>query len=95
MGRSGSIPQGTRIVIYNGRPNNDRTKGVPAQETAANFTQVVANIRRAGATPIPRPGPGPDARYHLQGDVEHWTEQGHAHVAQLLLPQVISAIGKR
>jgi acyl-CoA thioesterase-1 len=96
----GAVTAGTKVVIYDLGLDNDHKKGLTAAQTAANKAQIVAGIRAHGAIPI-------QARYNsvagemhsAKGDYQaggfHLTPHAHAHVAAVLLPQVIAALGKR
>lgn len=91
---AGAVTPGTRVVIYETGIPNDKRKGIPPEQSAANIDQVVARIRAVGAVPIPA-GKLKLAASYMQPDGEHANAAGHALMASRLVPQVIAAIGKR
>jgi acyl-CoA thioesterase I len=98
LSRAGSIPAGTKVVLYDVGGGNDKDSG-ESGSTAANKAAIAQRIRATGAKPIfvgyrslvgSEGGGG-----WRQGDPHHHiTTQSHARVAAALLPQVIAAIGK-
>jgi acyl-CoA thioesterase I len=97
LGRVDSVVTGgVKLVVLQILEGNDRRHGVGAAEHDANVRAAVARIRAHGAHVVLA---GPDVTnplitaYH-QFDGIHLTEEGHAKLAQRLLPLVIAAIGQ-
>jgi acyl-CoA thioesterase I len=92
--RADSIPAGTRIVLFDTGPSNDRKKGVSEAERAANIGQIGSRIRAHGAVAIEVSYLQIPASLR-QSDGIHLTPTGHASLAAQLLPRVIAAVGSR
>jgi acyl-CoA thioesterase-1 len=90
-----AVPAGTKVVILQMFYRNDYRWGVSREENEANIKAAIARVRARGArvvlagysvtSSIP-------ASYS-EGPYGHFTAQGHALIAERLLPQVIKAIG--
>ncbi len=89
--RTGSIPAGTRVVLYDTGSSNDRKRGVSGGQREANVGQIGSGIRAHGAAAIQVSYEG----LPRQLDGIHLTPAGHAQLAARLVPRVIAAIGKR
>lgn len=102
LGQAGSIPSGTRVVVFDVGGGNDRDRGVSAAGSKANRAQIEARIRAAGAKPVFVSYPaivGPQkegSSAWIAGDPHHHiTAQSHRRVAAAILPRVVAAIGKK
>jgi acyl-CoA thioesterase-1 len=87
-----AIPDGTGLVILAIFPYNDAGKGISLADHAANIQKIESRlgargIRNISAIPyvsdLPR-----------QPDSIHLTAEGHATLAERLLPHVIAVIGR-
>jgi acyl-CoA thioesterase I len=90
------VTAGVKLVVLQILGGNDQRHGVGAAEHDANVQAAVARIRAHGAHVVLA---GPDVTNplisaHHQFDGIHLTEEGHAKLAQRLLPLVIAAIGQ-
>jgi acyl-CoA thioesterase-1 len=100
--QAGSIPSGTRVVVFDVGGGNDRDQGVSGAGSAANRAQIEAGIRAAGAKPVFVSYPSivgaqtANSAAWIAGDPHHHiTAQSHQRVAAAILPRVIAAIGKK
>jgi acyl-CoA thioesterase I len=99
--RVASIPAGTQVVIYDVGAGNDQDAGAGGQ-TAANAARIAQRIRARGAKPVFAPynrivgsqKSNPSA-WRPNDPHHHLTVQSHTRVAAWLVPQVITAVGKR
>jgi acyl-CoA thioesterase-1 len=98
--RVGSIPAGTKVVIYDVGKGNDRDQGNAAQ-SAANKEKIAQAIRARGAEPIFVPyaqivgsEKSNPAAWRPNDPHHHLTVASHARVAAWLVPKVTAAIGK-
>jgi acyl-CoA thioesterase-1 len=97
---AGSIPAGTRVVVYDSGGGNSRERGI---DPHAMRPQIEREIRAHGAKPvfaaynaILGPEKGGSNPAWIQGDTHHhFTAASHTRVAASLLPKVIAAIGKK
>jgi acyl-CoA thioesterase I len=86
------VPDGIRVVII--QPGgNDRRFLIPKERRAANIDAMVAKLKARNIRAIVY-DPVFEQKYY-QWDAIHINTDGHAMIAQTLLPQVISAIGRR
>jgi acyl-CoA thioesterase I len=85
-----------KLVILQILNFNDARLGVGAAENAANIQAAAARIRAHGAKVVMAGSnvADPIVKTYHQYDGIHLTEEGHALLAQRLLPQVIQAIGR-
>lgn len=102
VSQAGSIPSGTRVVVFDVGGGNDRDQGVSAAGSAANRAQIEARIRAAGAKPVFVSYPAivgaqsANSAAWIAGDPHHHiTAQSHQRVAAAILPRVVAAIGKK
>lgn len=102
LGQAGSVPSGTRVVVFDIGGGNDRDQGVSAAGSATNRAQIEARIRAAGAKPVFVSYPsivGPQkagSSAWIAGDPHHHiTAQSHRRVAAAIFPRVAAAIGKK
>ena len=102
VGQAASIPQGTRVVVFDVGGGNDRDRGVSRAGSVANRGRIEARIRAAGAKPVfvsypSIVGPQKDGSpAWIAGDPHHHiTAQSHRRVAAAILPRVTAAIGKK
>ncbi|MBS0536548.1 MAG: hypothetical protein JSR72_21050 [Proteobacteria bacterium] len=92
-----SIPDGTRVVVYDAGGGNSRDRGV---NPAAVRPQIEAAIRAHGAKAVfvsykQIVGPEGTSAW-IAGDTHHhFTAASHTKVAHAILPRVIAAIGKK
>lgn len=92
-----SIPDGTRVVVYDAGGGNSRDRGI---DTAAVRPQIEAAIRAHGAKAIfvsykQIVGPEGTSAW-IAGDTHHhFTAASHTKVAYAVLPRVVAAIGKK
>jgi acyl-CoA thioesterase-1 len=93
-----SIPEGTKIVIFDTGISNDRNRNISFERSRANVAELMRRIRAHGAVPIPAPygkpgfsGPG----YPKQADGVHFAPAGHRMIAARLVPRVIAAAHAR
>jgi acyl-CoA thioesterase I len=86
------VPSGTDIVIL--QPGgNDRRFLVTKEQRAANIASMEQRLRNRSIKVIVYDDEIPLRYYAL--DFIHLTGEGHAMIAAALLPQVLSAIGRR
>jgi acyl-CoA thioesterase-1 len=86
-----SVPDGTRVVVLEKAATNDRLRGInPATDIAA----ITSKLRARGIKVVVIQGMHGWANNQLQADGIHITEQGHAAVANRLVPLVVAAIGR-
>ncbi len=89
-----AVPRGTKLVLLAITNYNDSRRGVDPSQHTANAASIVGHIRALGAKVIMvRFSEVPGSSYR-QPDGRHLTAQGHAMLAQRLLPQVIAALGR-
>jgi acyl-CoA thioesterase-1 len=97
LSAAGSIPEGTRVVVYDTGGGNSRERGI---DPAAVRPQIEQAIRARGAKPVfasyrqiagAEPGPG----WIANDPHHHITAASHSRVAAAVLPRVIAAIGKK
>ena len=100
--QAGSIPPGTRVVVFDVGGGNDRDQSVSVAGSVANRGQIEARIRAAGAKPVFVSYPSivgvqsANSAAWIAGDPHHHiTAQAHQRVAASILPRVIAAIGKK
>lgn len=92
-----SIPDGTRVVVYDAGGGNSRDRGV---DPAAVRPQIEAAIRAHGAKAVfvsykQIVGPEGTSAW-IAGDTHHhFTAASHTKVAHAILPRVVAAIGKK
>ncbi len=92
LGRlDGAVPDGTSIVILQ-RGGNDRRNG-EAAATAENLAAITNRLELRGIKVIGLDDAGLRGFPH-QPDGQHLTPQGYRMLAELLLPQVMSALGR-
>jgi acyl-CoA thioesterase-1 len=96
LSRTGSIPEGTQVVVFDTGSDNDRLRGASPAETAANRAKIASAIRSHHAAPIQAPyrtliGPQRSGGAGYQADGIHLTAHSHARIAAYLLPKVIAA----
>ena len=87
-----AIPDGTQLVILAIFPYNDAGKGISLAEHAANIQTIESRLRARGIriiSAIPYVSDLP-----RQSDSIHLTAEGHATLAERLLPHVIAVIGQ-
>jgi hypothetical protein len=97
---AGSIPAGTRVVVYDTGGGNSRERGIDPHAMRPKIEQA---IRAHGAKPvfaaynaIVGPEKGGSNPNWIQGDTHHHiTAAAHTRVAASLLPKVIAAIGSK
>jgi acyl-CoA thioesterase-1 len=94
--RTGNIPAGTEVVVFDTGGDNDRLRGRSEAEIHANRNRIVAAIRSHGAAAIQAPyikliGPQRSGGAGYQADGIHLTAKSHARIAAYLAPQVIAA----
>jgi lysophospholipase L1-like esterase len=90
LGLLGSIPAGTRIILYmTGGSNNTRNGESPN----AFSGQIASAIRARGAIGI-RAAVRQMGGIEYQPDGIHPTAAGHQRIAAALLPQVTAALGR-
>jgi acyl-CoA thioesterase I len=88
-----AIPEGTGLVILAIFPYNDAGKGISLADHAANIQKILDRIHGRSIptiSAIPFVSDLP-----RQPDSIHLTAEGHAMLAERLLPQVIDVIGRR
>jgi lysophospholipase L1-like esterase len=90
FGRVGSLPAGTRIIIYQTGGSNNTKKG---ESLNAFSGQIAAAIHARGAIGI-RCASWQIGGIEYQADGKHPTAAGHRRIAAALLPQVVAALGK-
>lgn len=99
VSKAGSIPAGTKVVVYDVGGGNSADRGV---NTKAARPQIEKTIRAHGAVPIwaaynqiiGSEKSNPSA--WIQGDTHHhFTAASHTRVAASLMPKVAAAIGKK
>jgi len=97
LSAANSIPDGTRVVVYDTGGGNSRERGI---NPATVRPQIEQAIRSHGAKPIfasykqiagLEGGPG----WIANDPHHHITPASHTRVAASLLPRVIAAIGKK
>lgn len=97
LSAAGSIPEGTRVVVYDTGGGNSRERGI---DPAAMRPRIEQAIRARGAKPVfaayrqvagAEPGPG----WIANDPHHHITPASHTRVAASVLPRVIAAIGKK
>jgi hypothetical protein len=98
--QAGSIPSGTRVVVFDIGAGNDRDQGVSAGSATANRAEIEARIRASGAKPVfvsykSIVGPEGSSAWIAGDRHHHFTAQSHQRVAAAILPRVIAAIGKK
>lgn len=92
-----SIPDGTRVVVYDAGGGNSRDRGI---DPAAVRPQIESAIRAHGAKPVfvsykQIVGPEGTSAW-IAGDTHHhFTAASHTKVAHAILPRVVAAIGKK
>ncbi len=95
-----AISSGTKVVIFDLGKDNDQKHGISEAQTAANGAAIAARIRAHSAVPIQAHYVSiAGAMHSAKGDYQeggfHLTAGAHAHVAAVLLPQVIAALGRK
>lgn len=90
LSRLGSLPAGTRIILYNTGGSNNAKMGESVTQFNGAFA---AAIRARGAIGI-RVADSKIGGIEYQADGIHPTAAGHRRIAAALLPQVIAALGK-
>jgi acyl-CoA thioesterase-1 len=88
-----AVPAGTRVVILDRAPANDRRKGI--RDSESNIAAIRRTLQARGIRLIVIPKMHMWANRQLQADGLHITAAGHRAVAARLLPLVVAAIGKR
>jgi len=97
LSAAGSIPDGTRVVVYDVGGGNSRERGV---DPATVRPQIEQAIRAHGAKAVfasykqiagAEPGPG----WIANDPHHHITAASHTRVAASVLPRVVAAIGKK
>jgi lysophospholipase L1-like esterase len=88
LSRVGSLPAGTRIIIYQTGGGNNLEKG---ESLTAFNGQIAAAIRARGAIGI-RCAIFKMGGVEYQADGIHPTAAGHRRIAAALLPQVVAAL---
>jgi acyl-CoA thioesterase I len=89
-----AVPRGTKLVLLAITGYNDSHRGVNPSQHTANSAAILGHIRALGAKAIMvRFSDVPGSSYR-QFDRRHLTAQGHALLAQRLLPQVVAALGR-
>jgi acyl-CoA thioesterase-1 len=87
-----TVPAGTRLVII--QPGgNDRRFFVSKERRASNIEAMVAKLKARNIRVIVY-DPVFDQKYY-QWDAIHINTDGHTMIANALLPQVVSAIGRQ
>jgi acyl-CoA thioesterase-1 len=100
LAAAGSIPSGTRVVVYDAGGGNSRARGIDPHTVRPKIEQA---IRAHGAKPvfaaynaILGPEKGGSNPNWIQGDAHHHiTPAAHSRVAASVLPKVIAAIGPK
>lgn len=89
-----AVPAGTKLVILDQAPLNDKLHGLSGQHLA-NVNAIVSRLRARKIKTIVIPNIHAWGGNLLQSDGIHLTDEGQARVAAHLLPLVISAVGKK
>lgn len=90
-----AVPAGTQLVILQPSVRNDRHRGGNASDRDANIATMASQLRARGIKVIlfTRLAKKISPSY-IASDGRHIQTEGHRVLAQLLLPQVIAAIGR-
>ncbi len=97
LSAAGSIPAGTKVVLFDSGGGNSRDRGI---NPAAYRGQTEQTIRAHGAKPIfvsykQIVGPEGTSAWIANDPHHHFTAASHTRVAAAMLPRVIAAIGKK
>jgi acyl-CoA thioesterase-1 len=94
---AGSIPAGTKIVLFDAGGGNSKDRGVDPRAYRARTMQA---IRAQGAKPIfvsykQIVGPEGTSAWIANDPHHHFTVASHSRVAAAMLPRVIAALGNK
>jgi hypothetical protein len=97
LAAAGSIPAGTKVVLFDAGGGNSKDRGIDPRAYRARTMQT---IRAQGATPIfvsykQIVGPEGTSAWIANDPHHHFTVASHARVAAAMLPRVIAAIGRK
>lgn len=86
-----AVPKGTNLVILDKTDTNDRRRGV---DTARNVAAIREKLHQRSIRVFVIPSLHAWSERRLQFDGIHIREDGHALVAEKLLPHVTAALGR-
>jgi acyl-CoA thioesterase I len=87
-----AVPHGTKLLLLQ-IGDNDSRRGVDPSQHTANIASIVRHSRALGAKVIMVHTTDVPGSSYRQPDHRHLTAEGHALLAQRLLPQVVAALG--
>ena len=91
-----AVPEGTRVVIVDRANGNDKNEGSKDQQD--DYLQQIQErleVRHSAVIILPKWKKIPGLLEHRDSDGHHFTAEGHAIIANYLLPKVLALLGTK